>query len=76
MVNKSICVFVLYLILPKCSSSITLLFFLIVVGFFHGFIHPPIFLTYVNARPIEDESLKNNQLKDSVFQDKAGRIIA
>ena len=47
-------------------------FFLIVVGFFHGFMLLPIFLTYVNVRSSDDEPIKNNKLKDSVFLEKTG----
>ena len=32
----------------------------------------PIFLTYVNVRSSDDEPIKNNKLKDSVFQEKPG----
>ena len=32
----------------------------------------PIFLTYVNVRSSDDEPIKNNKLKDSVFLEKTG----
>ena len=74
MVTKVIGVFVLLFAASKVFQIyyFRMYFFLIVVGFFHGFMLLPIFLTYVNVRSSDDEPIKNNKLKDSVFQEKPG----
>ena len=71
MTTKVIGVFVLLFAASKVFQIyyFRMYFFLIVVGFFHGFMLLPLFLTYVNIRSGDKE--RENELKDSLVTGKS-----
>ena len=72
MTTKVIGVFVLLFAASKVFQIyyFRMYFFLIVVGFFHGFMLLPLFLTYVNIRSTESDKVTDSKFAQEEFPEE------